>query len=84
MTEVIERSIENPKGWYFGGHDPKSTYLRLTVDEEGCTAPGHFGPIHNHINAYAIIEVLCDEILIRIYLESRLNVIQHKPIEQLC
>ncbi|CAF1341140.1 unnamed protein product [Adineta steineri] len=105
LTDVIERSINNPKGWCykklkekaerFGKSNPKATYLRLTVGERKGDAPGHnyvievwppghYSPIHNHSNAYAIIRVLFGEILVRLYPALTLNVNQYKPIEQIC
>ncbi|CAF0820216.1 unnamed protein product [Adineta steineri] len=51
LTDVIARSIKNPKGWCykklkekaerFGKPNPKATYLRLTVGEQIGNAPGH-------------------------------------------
>ncbi|CAF1270002.1 unnamed protein product [Adineta steineri] len=51
LTDVIERSIKNPRGWCykklkekaerFGKPNPKATYLRLTVGEQIGNAPGH-------------------------------------------
>ncbi|CAF3889705.1 unnamed protein product [Adineta steineri] len=51
LTDIIERSIKNPKGWCykklkekaegFGKPNPKATYLRLTVGERKGDAPGH-------------------------------------------
>ena len=79
----------------FGKPNPKATYLRLTVGQLEGNAPGHtfvvevwppghFSPIHNHGNTYAIIRVLYGEISLRLYPELRLNVHQHEPIEQTC
>ena len=79
----------------FGKPNIKATYLRLTVGRQEGNAPGHayvvevwppghFSPIHNHGNTYAIIRVLYGDISLCIYPELRLNVQQHQPIEQLC
>ncbi|CAF1079630.1 unnamed protein product [Rotaria sordida] len=105
LTDVIERSIKNSKGWCnkklqekanrFGKRNPKATYLRLTVGDRQGNAPGHnyvievwppghFSPIHNHSNTYAIIRALSGEILMRLYPALTLNVNQYKPIEQIC
>ncbi|CAF1269964.1 unnamed protein product [Adineta steineri] len=79
----------------FGTPNPKATYLRLTAGERKGNAPGHnyvievwppghYSPIHNHSNAYAIIRVLSGEILVKLYPALTLNVNQYKPIEQIC
>lgn len=79
----------------FGKPNTNATYLRLTLGKQEGQAPGHtfvveiwppghFSPIHNHSNAYAIIRVLYGEVLLRLYPELRLNIGQHEPIEQIC
>ena len=79
----------------FGKPNFKATYLRLTLGTREGSAPGHtyvveiwpaghFSPIHNHSNAYAIIRVLYGEILLKIYPALRLNINQYTPIEQIC
>ncbi|CAF1480667.1 unnamed protein product [Rotaria sordida] len=79
----------------FGKSNIKATYLRLTAGEREGIAPGHnfvievwppghFSPIHNHSNTYGIIRVLYGEILVKLYPALTLNVLQYKPIEQIC
>ncbi|CAF1545124.1 unnamed protein product [Rotaria magnacalcarata] len=104
LTSVIDKSIQNPKGWChkkliekanrFGKPNLKATYLRLTAGERAGNAPGHnfvieiwppghFSPIHNHSNAYAIIRVLSGETLAKLYPALNLSILQYKPIEQI-
>ncbi|CAF1327486.1 unnamed protein product [Adineta steineri] len=83
------------KANHFGKPNFKASYLRITLGNREGSAPGHtyvvevwpaghFSPIHNHSNAYAIIRVLYGGILLKLYPALRLNVIQYKPIEQFC
>ncbi|UJR29399.1 hypothetical protein I4U23_010611 [Adineta vaga] len=79
----------------FGKPNMRATYLRITAGYREGNAPGHtyvieiwppghFSPIHNHSNAYAIIRVLHGEILVRLYPTLTLNAHQYEPIEQIC
>jgi hypothetical protein len=83
------------KATRFGKSNFKATYLRLTLGNREGNSPGHtfvvevwprghFSPIHNHSNAYAIIRVLYGEILLKLYPALRLNANQYQPIEQIC
>ena len=68
----------------FGTYKPDQTYLRVTLGLNYYNSPGvdyvleiwpvgHFSPIHNHGNAYAIIKVLFGGLTVHLYNKQALT-----------
>jgi mannose-6-phosphate isomerase-like protein (cupin superfamily) len=88
FSKAIQRSIVTPGAWCntmlakkaqeFGKPNPKETYLRITLGENGGESPGipyvmeiwpagNYSPVHSHAGANAIIRVLHGSIQVNLY-----------------
>eukprot|EP01084_Bolivina_argentea_P228157 385414_1 len=83
FADAIQKSINNKNGWCHKkliekAGQSKMSYLRITLGSNVGDSPGipyvleiwpsgHYSPIHNHANAYAIIRVLHGEVLCNLY-----------------